>query len=291
MYNTTQLRYLAGESMHGLFRRKISGTVAVVIMGSSLLMLALFSLLTINLDRTMQNLRREIDMTVFLEATTHPEDIDRLRRDLLATQGVLSVSFVSAEQALEQFRTELGPEDDDLLEALQFNPLSPSLEVRLDLRTQDAKQVEQLSRTISQYPNVEEVIGQLAHARMLDKAMRIFLVVDIIVGVLVLISALFVISNTVRLTIEESSRQVEIMKLVGATNWFIRTPFILGGAIQGAAAGALAMGTLLVAVHFARLELGYIESFARSQIAGFTLLSTLLGAGGSWLALRRHLTL
>ena len=291
MYNATQLRYLAGESMHGLFRRKISGAVAVTIMGSSLLMLAVFSLLTINLDRVMQGLRREIDMTAFLQANTHPDDIDRLRRDLLATQGVVSVSFVSAEQALEEFRRDLGPGDEELLDALQHNPLTPSLEVRLDMRVLDAKRVEELSRTISQYPNVEEVIGQLEQVRALDKAMRIFLVVDVIVGILVLISALFVISNTVRLTIEESSRQVEIMKLVGATNWFIRTPFILGGAIQGAAAGALAMSTLLMAVHFARLELGQVESFSQAQIVGFTLLSTCLGAGGSWLALRRHLTL
>jgi cell division transport system permease protein len=171
------------------------------------------------------------------------------------------------------------------------NPLSPSLEVRLDMRQLDGKQVEGLSRTVSQYPNVEEVIGQMEQVRVLDKGMRIFLVVDVIVGILVLMSALFVISNTVRLTIEESARQVEIMKLVGATNWFIRTPFILGGAIQGAAAGALAMWILLTAVHFARLELGQIETFTRSQIVGFTLLSTCLGAGGSWLALRRHLTL
>jgi cell division transport system permease protein len=291
VYNTTQLRYLAGESLHGLFRRKISGSVAVLIMGSSLLMLALFSLLTINLDRLMQDLRRDIDMTVFLQPAMHPEDIERLRQDLLATDGVLSVSFVSAEQALEQFRSELGPGDDELLEALSFNPLSPSLELRLDLRTQDAKRIEELARNIRQYPNVEEVIGQFAQVRLLDQAMRVFVVVDIIVGILVLLSALFVISNTVRLTIEESARQVEIMKLVGATDWFIRTPFILSGALQGAAAGALAMSTLLVAIHFARLEVGQVETFSRSQIVGFTLLSTMLGAGGSWLALRRHLTL
>jgi len=291
MYNATQMGHLVRESLHGLLRRKISGSVAILIMGSSLLMLALFSLVTINLDRMLQQFRRDIDMTVFLDASIHPEDAARLRRDLLSTQGVVSATFVSADQALLDFRAELGPQDADLLDALESNPLSPSFEVRLDLNAQSAKRIEDLAFTVSQYPGVDEVVTEASQIRLLDRATRIFVIVDLIVGILVLLSALFVISNTVRLTIDESARQVEIMKLVGATNWFIRAPFLLGGALQGSAAGALAMAILVFAASLVRSHTGDIAFFAVGQMVGFVLLSTLLGAGGSWLALRRHLKL
>jgi cell division transport system permease protein len=108
---------------------------------------------------------------------------------------------------------------------------------------------------------------------------------------LVLISALFVISNTVRLTIEESAQQVEIMKLVGATNWFIRMPYVMSGAFQGFAAGAVAMAVLLFAVRVVEDHVDGIFFFDPGQMLGFVVLSTFLGAGGSMLALRRHLML
>jgi cell division transport system permease protein len=117
------------------------------------------------------------------------------------------------------------------------------------------------------------------------------MVVSLAVGALVLVSALFVISNTVRLTVEERARSIQIMKQVGATNWFIRTPFLISGAMQGAAAGALAMGLLLFAHRMLASEVPDIYFFGPAQIAGFVILSTLLGGLGSAAALRRHLSL
>lgn len=290
MYSGTQTRYLLRESLMGLRRRKVSGSVAVIIMGSSLLMLALFSLITINLDRVLQSVRGEIDVAVYLRDDIHEEDQARLHKDLLATQGVAGVNYVSREQALESFRGELG-DDADLLDALRENPLPASYELRLQPGYHGAKKVKDLTTNLGQYPGVEEVVAQVEWIQRLDRVTRIFMVVDVLVGVLVLMSALFVISNTVRLTIEESATTVEIMKLVGATDWFIRTPFLLSGAFQGASAGALAMVVLVTAYRILSRQVEGISFFGDGQMLGFVLLSTLLGAGGSMLALRRHLQL
>ena len=102
MYNATQLRHFLHESVRGLARRKISGSVAVIIMGSALLTLALFSLVTINMDRFIHSIRGEIDMTVFLLDEVHPEDLSRLEGDLVSTVGVRAVRYVSADDALER---------------------------------------------------------------------------------------------------------------------------------------------------------------------------------------------
>jgi len=290
MYNATQMRHLLSESARGLLRRKISGTVAVVIMGSALLTLALFSLVTINLDRALHSLQGNIDMTVFLFDDIHDEDRMRLESDLLNTAGVSRVRYVSRESALERFRLELG-HDAKLLDALTSNPLPASLEIELDAAAQNAEQIDGLRVTIAQYPGVEEIVADVAWVKRLESVARGFVIVDVCVGLLVLIFALFVISNTVRLTIEESAQQVEIMKLVGATNWFIRAPYVLSGAFQGFAAGGLAMLVLLVAVRVVEGRVDGITFFHSSQMFGFVLLSTMLGAIGSMLALRRHLTL
>lgn len=290
MYSPTQTRFLLGEALVGLRRRRVSGTVAVVIMASSLMMLALFSLLTINLDRLLQTVRSGIDVTVYLRDDVTEQQRRMLHDDLMKIEGVLAAGFISREQALEQFRAELG-EDAQLLAALEENPLPASFRLRLAPQLQRSEAVEKLCRNLQQYPGVEEANAQVDWIRRLDRLTRIFAAVDVAIGVLVLLSALFVVSNTVKLTIEEGARRVEIMKLVGATNWFIRTPYLLNGALQGAAAGLLAM-LVLTAVHrlLARQVAG-IYFFAPDQVLGFVLLSTLLGMAGSFTALRRHLRL
>lgn len=288
MTNGTHFRHLIRESVTGLYHRKVSGSVAVVIMGSSLLMLALFTLVTLNLDRMLQTVRADIDLTVFLQDDIHPEDLGRLRGDLLATEGVQALQYIDREQALQRFRLELG-DDAVLLDALEANPLPASFEVRIDPAAHDAVRIDDIARGFETYPGVEEVVAQGEWVQRLDQMTRIFLAVDLVIGLLVFISALFVISNTVRLTIEESAGAVEIMKLVGATNWFIQGPYVLSGAIQGAAAGGFAMGILMVAYHFLALGIDGILFFDPGQMLGFVVLSTLLGAGGSLLALRRHL--
>lgn len=288
MIRTTQQRYLLREGWMHLARRRISGTVAVLIMASSLLTLAIFSLVTINLDRALQLLRGDTDVSVFLLDDIHPADQELLEKDLLNTRGVREVRFVSPEQALQSFRAELEG-DADLLDALSVNPLPASFEVTLDPLAQDSEEVDDLVTSLSGYPGVERVEAQVEWLRKLERIAQGFVWADVVVGLLVLLSSLFVISNTVRLAVEESSETVYIMKLVGATNAFIRTPFVLSGAFQGAAAGALAMALLSLSSRFLGARIGGLVFFDGPQLLGFVLLSTVLGAVGSMVALRRHL--
>jgi cell division transport system permease protein len=268
---STQVRYLLFEGIGGLIRRRLSGSVAIMIMGAALLTLSIFSLVTINLDQVLQGVRGDIDVVVYLDETIHPEDQARLNRDLSATNGVRFVRYLSREMALEKFRLELGED------------LSPD--------GQTAARVNALTAMIKGYPGVEEVVAQVAWIQRLDRIAQAFKMVTLVIGLIVLISSVFVISNTVRLTVEERADQIEIMKLVGATNAFIRTPFVLTGWLQGFVAGLIAMVVLVMAMRFVSGHLPELWFFGRPQLVGFTLLSAFLGAFGSALALRRHLKL
>jgi cell division transport system permease protein len=287
---STQVRYLLFEGIGGLIRRRLSGSVAIMIMGAALLTLSIFSLVTINLDQVLQGVRGDIDVVVYLDETIHPEDQARLNRDLSATNGVRFVRYLSREMALEKFRLELG-EDAELLDALHENPLPASFELALSPDGQTAARVNALTAMIKGYPGVEEVVAQVAWIQRLDRIAQAFKMVTLVIGLIVLISSVFVISNTVRLTVEERADQIEIMKLVGATNAFIRTPFVLTGWLQGFVAGLIAMVVLVMAMRFVSGHLPELWFFGRPQLVGFTLLSAFLGAFGSALALRRHLKL
>jgi cell division transport system permease protein len=288
MVNGTQARYLLRETFAGLARRKVGGTAAVVIMASALLMLALFSLITINLDRLLQAVRGGIDVTVYLEEGIDENERSALHEELLVMEGILDVSYVSKEMALEVFRENLGDEA-GLLDAVESNPLPASFRLRVAQNLRTPERIEELSSALARYPHVEEVEARVEWVRRLDQITRLFVWVSVIVGCLVVLSSLFVISNTVKLTIQESARTVEVMKLVGATDGFVRAPFVLGGAIQGALAGLLAMVVLQIAYDFFVHRAGGVFFFGPGQILGFIVLSTLLGAMGSVTALRRHL--
>lgn len=287
---STQVHYLVREGITGLLRRRLSGSVAIMIMGAALLTLSIFSLVTINLDQLLQTVRGDIDIVAYLEDSIHPEDQARLQRDLAATDGVRFVRYVSREAAIERFRIELG-DDAELLDALNANPLPASFELALDGEGQDADQVQALTSMISGYPGVEEVVAQIAWVQRLDRIARTFSMVTLVIGLIVLVSSVFVISNTVRLTVEERADQIEIMKLVGATDAFIRMPFVLTGGLQGLVAGCIAMAVLVFAHSVVSGHLPQIFFFGRGQLVGFALLSASLGAFGSYVALRRHLKL
>ena len=287
---STQVRFLVFEGIGGLLRRRLSGSVAIMIMGAGLLTLSIFSLVTINLDQVLQGIRGDIDVVVYLDDSIHPEDRDRLQRDLTSTNGVRFVRYVSRDQALERFRLELG-DDAELLEALRENPLPASVELALSPEGQTAERVNALTSMVQGYPGVEEVVAQIAWVQRLDRIAQSFSMITLVIGIIVLVSSVFVISNTVRLTVEERADQIEIMKLVGATNAFIRTPFVLTGGLQGLVAGLIAMVVLVFANRFVSDHLPDLWFFQQSQLVGFTLLSAFLGATGSALALRRHLKL
>jgi cell division transport system permease protein len=285
-----QVRYLLLEGLGGLLRRRLSGSVAIMIMGAALLTLSIFSLVTINHDQVLQGVRGDIDVVVYLDDSIHPEDQARLHRDLAATHGVQFVRHVTREQALTKFRLELG-DDAELLDALHENPLPASFELSLSPEGQTAERVNALTAMIEGYPGVAEVVAQIAWVQRLDRIAQAFSMVTLVIGLIVLISSVFVISNTVRLTVEERADQIEIMKLVGATNAFIRMPFVLTGGLQGLVAGLIAMVVLSMANGVVSGHLPELWFFGQSQLVGFTLLSAFLGAFGSALALRRHLKL
>jgi len=288
VFTDSQIRYLMRESVHSFGRLKGVSIVSTLIMSVALLMLALFTLLTVNLRAVARTFQKEIEIIAFLEDGRTEAEIQDLRQRLLEHHGVESVSFVSKEDALAEFRTQLGP-DSDLIDVLDENPLPASLRVKLAEGSRNSETLELLAAWMRAMPGVEEVRYGDQWVARLERYVQVFLLMDLLVGGVVVVSALFVTSNTVRLTILARERSIEIMRLVGATDWFIRTPFVLEGALQGGAAAGVAMAVLWGVHRYATRFVGPLIFYDGVQIAGFVALCAIVSALGSLTSLRRFL--
>lgn len=290
MFTDSQIRYLARESLRVFWRMKGMTFVSTIIMSVSLLMLALFTLMTLNLHSLAQSFRQQIEISVFIDEEAEDASVQDLRQRLEKMDGVASVQFVSKDEALAEFRAQLGP-DSDLLDVLEENPLPASMRLAMKETHQQSDKLALLAAYIDEQAEVEEVRYGDQWVSRLEQYIRVFTILDIIVGVIVILSALFVISNTVRLTVMARARTIEIMRLVGATDWFIRMPFVIEGAVQGAVAGALAMAVLWVAHHYAVQHVHQLVFYDGLQTAGFVVLCATLCIFGAVSSLRRFLRL
>ncbi len=290
MFTNSQMRYVMRESFGVFWRMKGLSIASTLIMSVALLMLALFTLMTINMRNVARSLRSEIEMDVFVKEDMADEQAQSLRNRLEHMPGVESVTFVSKADALKEFREQLGP-DSDLIDVLEENPLPASMRLSMQETHRQSDQLAMLASYIREQTEVDEVRYGDQWVSRLEQYIRIFSMLDVLVGGVVLLSALFVISNTVRLTVMARSRTIEIMRLVGGTNWFIRMPFVIEGAVQGAVAGAIAIGALWVMHHYAVRYVHQLVFYDRIQVIGFVVLCSSVCIFGAATSLRRFLQL
>ncbi len=290
MLRGEQVAYLFREALSGFRRRKLTTGVTVLIMASALLVLALFTLVTINLGALLTNARTGIDLRVFLHEELDEETRADLQLRILALDGVRSAIYIPKEQALAEFRQELG-EDAELLDSLQGNPLPASFHVTLVAAARTASGAQAVHDSLLGWPEVSDIAFSQAWVEVLERWAFLFRMASLLVGLVVFIAAVFVISNTVKLTVAASARVIEIMKLVGATNSFIRTPFLWEGMFQGLLGGLVAMAILCGAFELLRPEIGGMIFFSPLQICGFVAFCVGLGLAGAYAALRKYLHL
>jgi cell division transport system permease protein len=269
-------------------RHKGLTSISVVIMSLSLLMLAVFLLATDNLLKLVSETQEEMKIYVYLDDNVGQAHIEELYRSILATPEVSSVQFVSKEEALADFKGQLG-DDAELLSALRANPLPNSfwIEPKAEFKSRDA--MVGLAERFGHMRGVEEVRYGKEFLDKFDSIVKGIYTIDIVVGFIVVMSAIFIIANAVRLTVISRRKTIEILKLVGATNPFIVAPFIIEGAFQGGVAAVLSLILLRIVTEVSRSAIPEINFFSPEKSVVFMLTCVLIGALGSFMALRRYL--
>lgn len=242
------LSYTLRESLSGFRRTKLSSLLSIITIAISLLLLGVFAVLTIHATRFLDEIRARVELEVFLEEPITRHEIDSLRAVVTGIDGVGSVVYVSKADAAAIFKKEFG---EDIMSVLEFNPLPPSFKIGLADGYRTAANAERLERRLASLTGVESVKYRKEFLEIIDERARIVHNISLGLGVLVGLSAIVLVSNTIRLAISAKRQIIRTMELVGATRMFIRMPFLLEGIMQGLLGGALAAGILYLLLAYA----------------------------------------
>ena len=290
------LVYFLRKALENIWTNRFLSLVTLSTIAISMLILGLFSLIYLNVQQSLHQMGGELQITAYLQETISSEQAEVLRSKVADWPEVEGITYISKEQALARFRSQLR-EYAGILEGLKENPLPASLELTLMPQYGRSGNIKELSTRLGRLPGVAEVqYGRkwMAKLRVFVEVMKL---VGITVGGLLLIATIFVISNTIKLTFYSRREELEIMRLVGATDFFIKAPFLIEGLLHGLGGALLAAGglSLLVLFLFSHLDLPLrlavmAGSLPTGQlVAGFLGLGLLLGVLGSMVSLRRFL--
>lgn len=217
--------------------------LAVVTIGVALAVLATFGVVVSNLKRVADQLGREVEISAYLKTTVDADRQNALAKTIKEWEHVAETRAVSSAEAITEFRAALG-KDAILIEGLPPDILPPSIEVRLAPRAWTTSDVGALADRLSALDGVEDVRFGQEDIERVNALLGFARVAAIVLGAALCFATILIISNTIRLTVYARRDEIEIMSLVGATNAFVRAPFVLEGAIQGLIGGSLASASL-----------------------------------------------
>ena len=287
------VRYAVVTAAVNFWRHRSMSAAAVFAAAVMMLMLNGFVIVVSNLNVAMGALEQKVNVIAYLKEEVPQADIIKLQERLRANSLVAEVAFLSKDDAMERLKQQLADRK-DLLEMVTGNPLPASVEVRL----KDANRISDLAGQLRAEAVVEDVALQ---QDVVDNLLRITNFARVagagmVVGLIGI--TLFVIVNTIRLAVYARRQEIEIMKLVGATDWFIRWPFVLEGIFCGLAGAALTSALVEAAYQPMQLQFLSLVQFLPVnldptfplKLAALTAgVGVFIGAAGSYISVRRFL--
>lgn len=287
-------KYYLSEGFHSIFTHGFMSFAAVCMIVACLLIMGSFTLLAVNLDHMLGDLEDENLFLAYIDDSYSEEQARALQPKIEAVPNVSQVTFVTRAEALEDFKA--GREQNDLMDSLPPEVLRDRFEIHV-------KDIEQMAATVSQ---VEAVRG-VAHTQAAIEIAQGFVMVRniatgvaaVLVAMLVVVS-LFIIANTIKLATFTRREEIAILKMCGATNWFVRWPFLVEGMILGLVGGVVAFfcqwgiyGIIVKAVAesgiLSIISVVPFASMSHVVLLVFLVVGFVIGAGGSVLAIRKFL--
>jgi cell division transport system permease protein len=286
------VKLLSREALLSFRRAPLLSALSVTTIAFSLFTVGLFGLVAVNLRQALRGLEERVEIVAFTLHGTPAETIAIATQDIAAFPEVQDVGFVSEEEALQRARTEL-IEFRDAYRDLQVNPLPASIEVRLKDGYRDATTVERVAQRLRGFGFIDDVRYGREWVQKLDYLRNLTGLVGLVIGMAFAAVAVVIIGVTIRLTILQRAREISIMRLVGATNWFIRGPFLLEGALKGLLGGLLSLVLCYAGYVLFRDKSGGTLSglifFRPEHMVLIIIFGILLGLGGSLVSVGRHL--
>lgn len=284
------------RAVHDLLQNRYLNAVTIITIALSILIVGAFALFFINANDVMQSWKKGIRIMVYLKPNIPSLEVKRLQDKIQLMYGVQSIQFIAKDVALKRLRGEMRRQS-SIFENLRENPLPDAFEVRMIASSQTEEKVEILARQLELLAWVDEVeYGQKWLGRF-ENIFNLFRLAGLALGSLIFLAIIFIVSNTIRLVLYSRREEVEIMRLVGAADRFIKAPFFIEGLIQGALGAIIGLGGLFVTffIVISKVEEGFAAVLLNIRFLppwlffGIILCSMMVGWLGCYLSLKQHL--
>jgi len=291
------LRYFK-RALEDVFTNKFLTLVTIVTISLSILIVSSFMLVFINASHIVDLWKQGIRMMIYLKPDTTQAQIAEVKVAIEAMAGIQQVQFISKDQALSQLKEQMKRQS-ALFDNLTQNPLPDAFEIQMQPDSQTWESVEALAAKIESLKSVEEVeYGQ----RWLDRVtyfFNLFRLGGYALGGLFFMAAVFIVANTIRLVLYSRRHEVEIMRLVGASEAFIKIPFYIEGVIQGAVGGVVGLCVLfgLFWLTSIQIDQGFFSGWFQMRFLPVNMVLAVIGGSmavgwlGCYLSVRQFLKL
>lgn len=290
----SSLGYFWKETFYSLFRNKFMAVASVLTVTLSMFILGVFLCAVLNINHMATYLENQVEMTVYLKDGLNTDQVMAVGKKLKALPDLKEIKFTNKDQAMAEFKQRLGDQQ-GILDAINGNPLPSSYSTSFSTPAFLKNAV----NIVTKYQEVDSVQYGQDIIEQLYKVAQVIRIGGIILIVFLAGAELFIISNTIRLTVFARRREIQIMKYVGATNGFIRWPFIFEGMIigflgSGIAAFILWEGYKVVLMEMAQAGLVFIPMIALWPFIGYITIMLLaagiiIGILGSTISLRKYM--
>jgi len=261
------LRYFFREAVLNLWSNRFNNFVSIAIISFSLFTLGLFLLTAQNLAQLIGHWTENVKISIFLNDNSTDNHVAQLEGMIKASPFVAKYEYITREEALNRFRT-FYPSMKDLADDLQNNPFPASFEITIRREFQNQNAVHDFVKQIRTQDVVQDVEYDQEWIDRLQFMIRFIEFVGVVFGSILIFTATFSISNVIKLMVLSRRDEIEIMRLVGATNSFIKGPFLTEGILHGFIGGALATGLLFALYIFLVQRISQLNApfFAANQL-------------------------
>ncbi|MBV1818351.1 permease-like cell division protein FtsX [Clostridium cochlearium] len=291
----SSIKYFISDSLKSIRRNKTISLASAATVAATLFILGVFMLSALNVKQVIKNVESKVEITVFLRDDITIGQQKELETKINAIDKIVDVRYESKEEAVKKFEEQLGEENKDLVKGLEKeNPLPSSF----ILKVKDPEMVTDVVDEIKDLKGIEKIREGKKTVEKIVSVTKTIKWVGMILFIILIGVSLFLIGNTIKITVYSRRREIGIMKYIGATDWFIRWPFVIEGGligITGAIIGFLVLYYLYNAIYPKMAKALYLVDFINPSYIltsiswQFILAGILIGTVGSILSIRKFL--
>lgn len=275
------------EALLAFRRWPALSALSVTTIAFALFVVGLFALVALNLRTQLQTIEERVEIVMYLTRGTPIEAATLAIQDIESFPEVETVTYVGEDEALARAQAEL-VEFQGIFAELETNPLPASLEVSLRPGFRTSEAVQAVAARLEGFSFVDDIRFGQEWVEKLDRLRGVAGVVGLLIGGAFAVASIIIIGTTIRMSVLQRAREIGIMRLVGATDGFVRRPFLLEGCVKGALGGLVAVG-LNFAAYLTFDRLFDVDFFSAGQAVLMILVGLLLGFLSSAVSVGRHL--